>query len=304
MEPTALASLALLAAAPDEPAEKRDEGRGTRDEDPTHLTSSLSPLTPPPSPLVAAVHEAADWLAEIQQPDGALGLSAELPTPCWGTAYGLLVWTTLGSHQTERERAVQWLLGRIGQTSAVKNNGILGHDTSIPGWPWIENTHAWLEPTAWAVLALRREGLSDHPRVREGVRLISNRAIPSGGWNYGNVSTFGTNLRAQPAPTGLALLALAGEDTDPGQIEDGLNYLLGTLPRVRSPRSLCWGLLGLEAWERRYDAAEIWLAESFSLAKDETHGSPSALDLAQLLLASSGRAPSLFGIELASGRQT
>jgi hypothetical protein len=265
VEPTVLASLALLATDVDRQA-----------------------------PSLA--REAADWLAGIQRPDGALGPSAELKAPGWGTAYAVLLWAALGTHRAQRKKAVQWLLGLSGTTLPIEKRGVAGHDTSIRGWPWVENTHAWLEPTALAVLALRREGLSNHQRASEGVRLISNRAITNSGWNYGNVATFGTPLHPQPAPTGLALLALAGLDVKGNLVDAGCRYLLENVPRVRSPRSLSWGLLGLTAWRRRPDPSHAWLAESFDRVGD---GPAAALDMAQLLLASSGRTLGLLGIEAA-----
>lgn len=263
VEPTVLASLALLATGDD-----RQPGSPAR--------------------------EAADWLARIQQPDGSLGPSAELKKPGWGTAYALLLWTALGTHHAQRKRAVDWLLGLAGTTLPIEKRGVAGHDTSIRGWPWVENTHAWLEPTALAVLALRREGLSSHPRTTEGVHLISNRAITNSGWNYGNVATFGTPLHPQPAPTGFALLALAGLDVDRNLVETGCRYLLDSVPQVRSPRSLSWGLLGLAACSRRPDPSDAWLAESFAQVGN---GPETALDMAQLLLASSARTLGLLGIE-------
>ena len=39
--------------------------------------------------------------------------------------------------------------------------------------------------------------------------MIIDRALPHGGWNYGNKVVFGHELRPQPGPTGMALLALA-----------------------------------------------------------------------------------------------
>jgi len=263
VEPTVLASLALLATDVDDPS------RGL-------------------------AREAADWLARIQQPNGSLGPSAELTAPGWGTAYAVLLWTALGTHQAQRKRAVEWLLGLSGTTLPIEKRGVAGHDTSIRGWPWVANTHAWLEPTALAVLALRREGLAGHERTSEGVRLISNRAITNSGWNYGNVATFGTPLHPQPAPTGFALLALAGLDVKGNLAEAGCRYLLESVPRVRSPRSLSWGLLGLAAWRRRPESSDAWLAESFARVGD---GPETALDMAQLLLASSGRTLGLLGIE-------
>ena len=38
------------------------------------------------------------------------------------------------------------------------------------GWPWVDGTHSWVEPTALALLVMGREGLSGHSRAREGVR--------------------------------------------------------------------------------------------------------------------------------------
>ena len=107
---------------------------------------------------------------------------------------------------------MRWLLdqGGVAIPNLAAPERTVGHDTAIVGWPWVADTHSWLEPTAVAILALRREGKVDHPRVREGLRLIRDRAIPTGGWNYGNNIAFGRDLRPQPAPTGIALLALAG----------------------------------------------------------------------------------------------
>src|SRR5205823_2982446 len=116
---------------------------------------------------------------------------------------------------------------------------------------------------ALAVLALRGEGLGDHPRVLEGLRLIRDRALTSGGWNYGNVSTFGRELRPQPGPTGLALLALAGVDEAAGQAEKAVGYLEATLPGIRAAESLGWGLTALDARWRRPGLADGWLEETY-----------------------------------------
>src|SRR5262249_56719053 len=51
------------------------------------------------------------------------------------------------------------------------------------GWPWAEGNFSWVEPTAWAVLALRRAGQGDHPRVKEGQDLLLDRVLDNGGGN-------------------------------------------------------------------------------------------------------------------------
>ena len=96
-----------------------------------------------------------------------------------------------------------------------------------------------------AVMALTREGLGAHPRVEEGSRLILDRALPHGGWNYGNKRVFGQELRPQPGPTGLALVALATRKHEyrPRSVDPAIDYLIRTLPEVRAPSRWageCW----------------------------------------------------------------
>ena len=261
-EPTALAALALLASTSEPSAE-------------------------------AAASEAGNWLAEIQQADGSIGLNARIPAPGWTTPYAVLLWAALGRCSTPREKATAWLLDTAGLKRPAGTSDVIGHDASIPGWPWVRGTCAWLEPTALAVLALGRQRLASHPRVEDGLRMICDRATVSGGWNFGNPSIFNTPLRPQPAPTGLALLALRASDGSSHRIQDGCRYLLRTLPRVRSPRSLGWGLLGLAAWNQTPAAADAWLGESFSRCDGRE---ASAMDLAHLLLASSPKSLELLGV--------
>jgi hypothetical protein len=172
-------------------------------------------------------------------------------------------------------------------------DGAIGHDPTIPGWSWVDGTASWLEPTALAVLALRRAGRDDHPRARDGRRLILDRALPAGGWNYGNTTVFGTELRPQPGPTGLALLALAGPGDRPPAVARALRYLADELPTTRSALALGWGLMGLRAWGEWPDGASAWLAESSHRNLDRPDAAPR---LAYLLLASSATTPSLLGL--------
>jgi hypothetical protein len=236
-----------------------------------------------------------DWLAALQGPDGSLGLSPAQPAPGWTTPLGLLLWQAegLGRHATEARRAVAWLLRQRGErmSPADDPDHIIGHDTTLVGWPWVAGTHSWLEPTAVAVLALRRAGLTTHPRVEEGYRLIRDRAIVTGGWNYGNTAAFGHPLRPQPAPTGLALLALAHHDERTPIVARAIQYLHETLPDVRASASLGWGLLGLRAWSSAPAEADRWLAEAYRRA---TGRPDAATKLSLLLLAGGDHALELF----------
>jgi hypothetical protein len=235
--------------------------------------------------------EAADWVARMQQADGALGPSENLRAPHWPTGPALLCWGTRDRFLDQRRKAVHWLLTHEGDVQ-TSSNSPFGHDASIPGWPWVAGTHSWLEPTAHAVLALRQQGQRDHKRVRDGIRMIRDRSVRTGGWNYGNSSVFGTDLRAQPAPTGLALLALHGTTApdDPMVVRAG-DYLEKTLPITRSAQSLCWGLLALTAWNRRPAVGDDRLSAAFAVVGRR---SDLPIQLAYLLLASTPQSLTLF----------
>ncbi len=266
VEPTSLAVLGLLAS--------RD--RSAPDVDTTPVARG-----------------AADWLCTVQQPNGSIGVSQNLPEPGWGSPYALLAWGALDGYSDQRKRAVKWLLGQSGETFPKEDGPapVLGHDPSLVGWPWVNGTHSWVEPTSLAVLALRREGYGKHPRVEEGLRVIRDRAIESGGWNCGNKATYGRVLRPQPAPSGLALLALAGSGPCADIVEKAIEYLHATLPGVRAAESLAWGVLGLRAWGHRVVEADRWLAESYERVSARADAAPR---LALLLLASGDHAMEFF----------
>ena len=312
VEPTALACLALLASeATQTDSPRRQAPFGNVDFEARH------PITRPASPQEAellksafpsgslgtrdgadresreAVERSADWLQEIQGADGSLGLSATQATPGWTTPYAMLLWLELDRHAEARDRAVEWLLSRQGHAFEKPPGSPIGHDTTIRGWPWVEETHAWLEPTALGVLALARSGYRGHDRTREGIRLIRDRAVRSGGWNYGNNAVFGRDLRPQPAPTGLALAALATTGERDGCVDRAVEYLGEFLPQTRSPQSLGWGLAGLKAWGARPAGCGDWLAEAFEQSIRRRDPAP---QLAYLLLADGPRALDVLGI--------
>jgi hypothetical protein len=264
VEPSVLSSLGLVASG--------------------HRASAASDL--------ACARATAEWMTAILRSDGSLPVVAEVETPAWTTPYAMLLWNAVGGYEEPRKRARASLLHVQGQSLPrdVDTAGVIGHDPTVRGWPWVESTHSWVEPTALATLALCREGLHDHGRVRAGIHVILNRSIQSGGWNYGNSAVLGRALRAQPGPSGLALLALKAHGKETPECRRGIDYLRQALRDVRAGISLGWGILGLRAWDACPPEAGTWLGESY-----RRHGSrPDAVvGLALLLMAASER-----GIEL------
>ena len=167
-------------------------------------------------------------------------------------------------------RAVDWLLATRGRSLSPQPD-IYGHDVTLVGWPWVEGTHSWAEPTAYAILGLRAAGNAEHPRVREGIKLLADRAFAQGGWNYGNTRVLDHTLRPFPATTGIALAALAGEAPN-SDVDAAIAYLTHELPRIRSPLSLAWGLIGLASWRAVPREADAWLAECVQTRSPQAAG--------------------------------
>ena len=189
-------------------------------------------------------------LATEQLDDGRVSISQKHPEAFWPTSLAILAWHGSTKHTGNQSRAVNLLLHTSGRHWKRKPDSPLGHDTSIKGWPWIENTHSWVEPTALALIALRVTGYEKHPRTIEAVTLLLDRQLSKGGWNYGNTIVFGEELNSMPSPTGLALQALAGI-VPKEQIDKSLNLLKSGIEKLYTPFALGWSLLGLSAWNER-----------------------------------------------------
>ncbi|HEV3342081.1 MAG TPA: hypothetical protein VG125_17060 [Pirellulales bacterium] len=213
---------------------------------------------------VDAAARACRRLGELQATDGSVGVAPDRPSPGWPTGWAVLAWTALATngggsvHQQHVNRAVAWMLSQHGRTFATPSE--MGHDARLDGWPWVDGTHPWVEPTAVNLLALKATGHGQLPRSREAAAMLVDRLLPDGGSNYGNTTVLGQVLRPHVEPTGLALLALAGESDPSGRIERSLRYLENCLAKTPAAVSLAYGVMGLAAHGRRPAAADDWLA--------------------------------------------
>lgn len=232
-----------------------------------------------------AVENGLQWLAHLQRKDGGVKICEDVPAPCWPTGLAALAWLHPPSagpdqHRDHIERAISWLCRTKGLPIPPRPD-VFGHDTTLTGWSWVEGTHSWIEPTAYATWALRQAGLAQHKRTTQGIEVMLDRAIPGGGWNYGNTKVLGNQLRPFPGTTGLVLVALAGVPRDK-PIDAAIDYLHRELQRIHAPITLSWGLMGLAAWRQTPLEAPDWLREcAEQIADDE----PSPFHDALLLMA-------------------
>jgi hypothetical protein len=221
-------------------------------------------------------------LAKSQLSDGRVPIIEGYPASYWPTALAVLAWKKVAGFERQVELALKFLLDATGSHWPRQKDARIAHDTSLKGWPWIENTHSWIEPTSLAVLALKACGYAQHERVSEAVRMILDRQLPSGGWNYGNTFVFGKELPPILECTGHALCALAGF-AEPRDVALSIDYLKHEAARIRTPLALSWSLLGLTAWSKEPLRAREWILES--LALQSKYGAYDTALLSQLIVA-------------------
>jgi Prenyltransferase and squalene oxidase repeat len=186
-------------------------------------------------------------LMREQGKDGRVCVNPDHPASYWPTSLAILAWQDSQSCREAQQQAVRFLLATTGLHFPRESDAPTAHNTLLKGWPWIEETHSWVEPTAISVLALQVTGNNQHDRVREAVRMLLDRQLPHGGWNYGNTSVFGKELHPMPESTGAALAGLSGA-VDRDAVLPSLQYLQGKVAQLQTPISLGWSLLGLASW--------------------------------------------------------
>lgn len=186
--------------------------------------------------------------------DGAYRIAHGREEAIWPTALVLLVQDVLEYPPEIIRKTASRLLKIEGKVPASAEAGeFFDIDLSIVGWPWSENNFAWVEPTAWACLALRRVGLDEHPRVKAGLRLLLDRAMDEGGINYGNRYVLDKKTDPIPTPTALMLLAIQPHGPQPVGLERHPR-VTAAVEYLKSETAgddlehLCWAKLALEPY--------------------------------------------------------
>ena len=151
------------------------------------------------------------------------GLPVEGPSGAVNIAFAGLAAFTGFSGRAETHGFAEGVVRALGAVRGVRlaSSEEVRQDNSLQGWPWMTDTFTWVEPTAWCLLALKRwRRLGGRAswlaaRVDAGEAVLADRAIPTGGWNYGNPVVNGKVLSAFAPTTVVALLALRDRPRDP-----------------------------------------------------------------------------------------
>jgi len=207
-------------------ARNSDGGWGTFAERPTNTEATAFALmglaAGGQSPV--ADEQGLSKLLAMQNTSGAWPMLEATPDNPAATALALIALSGFADTSVPIERGAAWLVAQTGDRGSRGRRLLqrwlpelmpVESRLDLQGWPWVAGTWSWVEPTAYAVFALKRAAHIGHSspeaaaRIKEGERLLYDRMCYGGGWNYGNKKVLGQELLPYPDETALALLALS-----------------------------------------------------------------------------------------------
>lgn len=198
-----------------------------------------------------SVRQARRWLAANQLPSGGWPARPPDTEESWAGALALLALAGDKESREVRRRGLRWLLSASGRPVKVDPK-VFAIDGKLRGWPWAPENFSWVEPTSYALMALKRlaaeAGPKARPRIAEGEAFLFDRVVDQGGWNYGNRRVYGQPYEPYPETTAVALIALQAY---PGRSD--VQRSLGVLRRAASHRAasglqVAWAILCLKVF--------------------------------------------------------
>lgn len=170
------------------------------------------------SPIARAWALVSSWQLE----NGGWRPAAQIASATWVTALALTLCCVFDVYDHQFRMGLHWLLRVAGAESGPAMRAaaflhVLSSDVNVDhrGWPWRPGNSSWIEPSAHALVALKKVPrlYRTRPlisRIREGEAMILARRDRDGGWNSGNPNVFKTDIPSYPETTALAMLSLQG----------------------------------------------------------------------------------------------
>ncbi|KAA1262272.1 hypothetical protein LF1_48350 [Rubripirellula obstinata] len=225
----------------------------SKDESATAEPVAFAAITACGFGLKAPAEAACNRLLDAQNKHGSVSVRLDYQGPFWPTSLAAIAWRqfertwepTDWRYRDAYRNAVEFLTSFGG--AKIDPDPELGHNTQLVGWPWVDGTHSWLEPTAMALLAMRQCGFAKHPRAIEAAELLLDRQLDSGGANYGNTFVLGKKLRPHVMPSAISLVALHRFKPEPQTRQSTINYLRSQINQPIAAISLAWAIHALAA---------------------------------------------------------
>ena len=231
-----------------------------------------SPVPVPTESLKSAF----DYLLSAQLKDGSWSSVAEAHSGSWVTSLACSVLSQDKIYSCEVQAALKWLCDDFPRDSTLwrrvlqrlrSSEPVSSHDDSYRGWGWTPHTASWVEPTSFAIQALRecpedlRPGAAAN-RLELATGLLYDRMCPNGGWNCGNPMVYGVAGEPLVLPTGWALLALRDLPSHERKTMS-LDWLARTFSKISSAASHAVARITLEAHGRELPKNRRSLPEMF-----------------------------------------
>ncbi len=241
--------------------------------------SEVRPTTQPGE----ALPKGFQYLATGQLQDGSWPSASGQMQGSWVTA--LACWALLARREAAVRgvaRGMEWLLrnkpGEAGLVWRTVRRLTAARQVTVQnpdyfGWSWTQGTASWVEPTAYALLALNRasgsklfRGQADGlltvylARMESAEKMLFDRMCPGGGWNAGNPMVYGVAGQPQVGPTVWALLALR-KNAERAEVRKSVDWLFANRGLVRSIESLALTKIALDAFSRSFAESQRALGE-------------------------------------------
>lgn len=213
------------------------------------------------------------WLTERQNPDGSWRLNDVATGGSWTTALAIIALSAFPEHKKRVLEAARWLLVQEGSKPgilaililwATGRSNINRVNRDLVGWSWVPHSFSWVEPTSYALTALKKvrpslNAETVNERIQQGEAMIYDRMCKGGGWNYGNSKVLDYALWPYPDTTAVALIALQDRAGDPAN-QESLQALRKTADEANSGlaaswAAICLSLYGQDAadWQKRVE---------------------------------------------------
>ena len=221
-----------------------------------------------------ALSRAQRYLLASQQKEGFWTASPEMKTGNWVTSLACAVLSLQGETQRAALAGLAWLCQDYPLDSSPwmrflrrlrPNPNTSLHDDSYRGWGWTPHTSSWVEPTAFALLAMQQFPAEHLPVVASrrrmlAVGLLYDRMCPGGGWNCGNPRVYGVDGEPLVLPTSWALIALRMSPEHENK-SLSLAWLEAEISKIQSPASLAVATMCLQAYGKGSPAGRLNLED-------------------------------------------